>query len=381
VLSPTNDRGPCSYLRGVVATTPNPLTLPHHNGGGGLQGGWDKSSPEDDHIAALPYKRWAGPMFPIFIPRQRPLHASCTNHLTLWDPKCISRQTEDTETIPTTFLVHHGVMGTLHLPIPSGMTLPSAMARPPRVPLFRYPIPEHALDGWKSKVAVESYGAIALAKAMSQSLMASLTHSPGGRSTNQARDSHPLNPDILGLAYDIQAILGEALAEATIMFPLKTPTAPSKGTLPRHLWPRTFRQDISNLRRRAKAIRRLIKHEAYPPGGFQGEFPPRPPSDSSITLWASVATPLSLRTAISPPPRNLDTLGVLVRPDSLLAGTSTLPAANECFTGLGKAVRHLIRHACNFRRDTYGKALFRVFVKKKITCSGHGSRVKGTRDV
>ena len=40
------------------------------------------------------------------------------------------------------------------------------MARFPRVPTFKYPISEHTLDGWKTKVAVDSYGAIALAQAM-----------------------------------------------------------------------------------------------------------------------------------------------------------------------------------------------------------------------
>ena len=126
-------------------------------------------------------------------------------------------------------------MGTIRLPISPGEALPSLPARPPRVPTFEYPIPEHILEGWKSKVAVESYGAIALAKAMGQSLLTSLTHSSGGRYANHALGSHPLEPAILDLAKDIQAILGEALEEATHMFPLKTPTTPNKGTLPRHL--------------------------------------------------------------------------------------------------------------------------------------------------
>ncbi len=69
-----------------------------------------------------------------------------------------------------------------------------------------------------------------------------------------------MEPDILGLANEIQAILGEALTEATNMSPLKTPTPPSEGTLPRHLWPKPVRQDISCIRRRAKALRRLLKY-------------------------------------------------------------------------------------------------------------------------
>jgi hypothetical protein len=126
-------------------------------------------------------------------------------------------------------------------------------------------------------VTVDSFGAIALAKAMGQSLLASLTHIPGRRSTYQARGSHSVEPDILGLANDIQTILGEVLEEATNMSPLKIPTTPSKGTLPRHHWPKRVRQYISNLRCKAKAIRRLIKHEAPPPEGSKGEDPQRPP--------------------------------------------------------------------------------------------------------
>ncbi len=69
-----------------------PRTLPHSIiiMGGDLQGNWDRSSPKDEHIAALPYKRWRGPLLPTFTPHQRPLQESCIDHLTLWDPKGLS---------------------------------------------------------------------------------------------------------------------------------------------------------------------------------------------------------------------------------------------------------------------------------------------------
>jgi len=53
-----------------------------------------------------------------------------------------------------------------------------------------------------------------------------------------------------------------------------------------------------------------------------------------------------------------------LRPEPTLKGTSTLPAAHDCFKGLRKATRLLIRHARNLRRLIYGKALIRMFVKK-----------------
>jgi len=125
--------------------------------------------------------------------------------------------------------------------------------------------------------------------------------------------------------------------------------------------PESVRHDVFNIQRRAKAIRRLIKHETKPPTGNQDE----PPSeDPSLPLWANVATPLSLRMVLSPSPKNLNTLGVLARPDSLHMGTTTLPAAQGCFKGLRKATRLFIRHARNFHLLKYGKTLLRMFVKK-----------------
>ena len=114
---------------------------------GGMHRGWEHSSPKDNNIAALPYKSRAGHMLPTFSPRQQPLQASCIDHRTRWDIRRISRQTEDIMTAQTAFLDYQGVMGTLNLPIPLPEALSPPLARPPRVPLFRYPIPEPTLDG------------------------------------------------------------------------------------------------------------------------------------------------------------------------------------------------------------------------------------------
>ena len=86
-------------------------------------------------------------MRPTFTPRQQPGQESYIDHLTIWDPRRISRQIKDTVTVQTTFLDHLGVMGTLHIPIMTTGELPPPLARPPRVPLFQYPIPEPILQG------------------------------------------------------------------------------------------------------------------------------------------------------------------------------------------------------------------------------------------
>ena len=153
----------------------------------------------------------------------------------IWDPQCISRQTEDIVTVRTAFLYYQGVLGTLHLPVLTTEALTPPLARPPRVPLFRYPIPEPILEGWKSKVAVDSHSVTSLAKAMDQSILASLAHSTEGSPTGDALDPQYISASILGLANDIQAILGDALVESTTMFPHKSPHTPNRGTPPTSL--------------------------------------------------------------------------------------------------------------------------------------------------
>ena len=133
----------CDALTNLPGTLPHSLIII----GGDLQGGWDTTSPKDAHIAALPYHRWKGPMLLTFAPRQRPLQVPCIDHLTLWDPKGLSLQTGEVVTLPTAFLDHKEVMGSLQLPISIEPDLPPPIARPPRVPTFRYSIPDHTLDG------------------------------------------------------------------------------------------------------------------------------------------------------------------------------------------------------------------------------------------
>jgi len=81
------------------------------------------------------------------------------------------------------------------------------------------------------------------------------------------------------------------------------------------------------------------------------------------STWSSVNTPLSMRTVLSPPPRDLDSMRVLLHLDPIPKGTTTLQAAHECFKGLRKPARLLIRHTRNLCRLKYGKALIRMFVK------------------
>jgi hypothetical protein len=198
----------------ALAQLPN--TLPHHLIilGGDLKGGWDNTSPKYIHVAILPYKSWAGPTLPTFTPRQHPLHASCIDHLTIWDPRRISHQKEDTFTLPTAFPDHHGGLGSLSLPILTTAALTPPLAKPFRVSRFRYHILEPTLGGWKAKVAGDSYAATDLATVMAHSLLDSLAHYHWSNPSRDSSDPQLVSTTIIGLANAIQTILGDAMVEA-----------------------------------------------------------------------------------------------------------------------------------------------------------------------
>jgi hypothetical protein len=229
--------------------------------------------------------------------------------------------------------------------------------------MFQYPIPEHALEEWKSRVAVDSHSATILAKAMALSLLDSLEFpfgeiSPEGhRETSQDTTAH-----VLDLATHLQSILGEVMDMASIMFPHRTAPSPSRSTLPHHIWPNSARHDVANIRRRAKDIRRLVRLESNPRHVTEEDLSPLV---THISPWSSVNTPLPLRMVLSPPPRGLDILGLFTR-EELHPGLDIPPsqALQACYKGLRQMIRHLMRHARNIRRLKYGKALLRMFVKK-----------------
>ena len=175
-------------------------------------------------------------------------------------------------------------------------------------------------------MTVDSYAATSLAKAMGHSLLASLGHWPGNSPTGDTLNNQCLASAVVGLANDIQAILGDALTTATTMFPHKPPATPGKGTLPRHLWPNTVKHDVYQIRRRAKSIRRLITHETK---AQRGTPPAELSTDPYPSLWSSVNKPLSLRTVLNPPQKDIDSLGVLLRPDTTPIDPITPQAAHE----------------------------------------------------
>jgi hypothetical protein len=87
--------------------------------------------------------------------------------------------------------------------------------------------------------------------------------------------------------------------------------------------------------------------------------------DTPLFMWSSVNTSLPMRTALSPSPRDLDILGLLIGEDLDLRNVPpTTLCLHACIKSLRKATRLFIWHARNLRRLKYGKALLHMFVKK-----------------
>ena len=101
--------------------------------------------------------------------------------------------------------------------------------------MFQYPIPEHTLEEWKARMAVDSHSVTTLAKVMGLSLLDSLDFYFGGTVPQGHREMSQDTTPILDLTNHLQSILGEAINTATTMFPHGTAPAPSRSTLTRHL--------------------------------------------------------------------------------------------------------------------------------------------------
>jgi hypothetical protein len=97
-----------------------------------------------------------------------------------------------------------------------------------------FPVPEHALDTWRSKVAVASALTVALSTAMTRSLLDNMSCDFNQRRGHLFPNAHEAKSAIFSIANDLQAIMGEAMKTAIAIFPYK-PIARRKGTLPHHL--------------------------------------------------------------------------------------------------------------------------------------------------
>jgi hypothetical protein len=136
------------------------------------------------------------------MPPLQPGVATCIDHLTMWDPRQLSTQIGDITTLSTSFLDHKGVLGNIRIPVLTKEATAPPPPRTPRVPTLLFPIPEHAMETWRSKVAVDSSTAITLSSAMARSLLDCLF------GDNHGRGEPPPHPQegksaILSIANDL----------------------------------------------------------------------------------------------------------------------------------------------------------------------------------
>ena len=77
------------------------------------------------------------------------------------------------------FLDHAGMLGRLSIPLLIPPTpVVNAATRTPRVPMFKYPIPPHSLEAWKTQVSMNSYPSISLAIATANAILDNLRDNP-----------------------------------------------------------------------------------------------------------------------------------------------------------------------------------------------------------
>jgi hypothetical protein len=137
----------------------------------GLHGGWTGSNSKDTQVQTVPFLRWKGAETPTFTPLYQPCLVTCIYHLAICDPRHLSDQIGDTVTLSASFLDYKGVLGTIHLPVLTEEAVALPLAWTPRVPTLLFPVSEHAMKTWRSKVAVDSSAVIALLSAMARSLL------------------------------------------------------------------------------------------------------------------------------------------------------------------------------------------------------------------
>jgi hypothetical protein len=197
------------HERACQTLTRLPAGLPHHLLilGGDLQGGWTSSNPKDANVQALPFSRCRRTETPTFTPPHQPSVATCIDHLAVRDPRHLSEQIGDIFTLSTSFLDLKEVLATLHIPVLTEEATAPPPTKTPRVPILQFPVPKHAMETWRTEVAVDSSAAIALSSAMVRTLLDSLACD-----NNQGRENPPPNfqgtkSAILSIANDFQNIL------------------------------------------------------------------------------------------------------------------------------------------------------------------------------
>jgi len=143
---------------------------------------------------------------------------------------------------------------------------------------------------------------------MARTLLDSLYITESNGFTHAPLNFQEAEAAVVSLATDIHTFFGNYMDMATTMFPQKAFPL-KRADLPQHLWPKKARHDTSTIRRRTKTLRRLVILVPFSPDRALGDSSPL------ISLCHRVHSPLRLRTELPPPPKDLDSLGLLHRED------------------------------------------------------------------
>ena len=171
---------------------------------------------------------------------------------------------------------------------------------------------------------------------------------------------------MIHLAQNLHCLLTEGFEIAKETLPTHHPSIRTRKKSRETFWPRTVRHDLSTLRNRAKALRKLAKIESAIPQPREELANLEPDTEMRDYLRSILSDPPDLRTTLDTPLRDTDTL-ILVEnvpteeePDP----TDSKHAIQTCYQAHRLATRRTIRHARRLRSRKYGQSLLRLFTKK-----------------
>ena len=340
--------------------------------GGDLQGSWTGKGRKSDNIrTSLLYSRFDGPATPTYIPPHQPKLESCIDHFAHLADNPWIKQAQDTYVHTPAFLDHRAVLTSIELPIAPAAahntTRPTQLTPELNAPTvkLKFPIPKPELETWRCAVRTTVEARCIELKSQISSLLE--TTGPALPQTPPVAKDPSMREQVIHLAQNLHCLLTEGFEIAKATLPTHHTSTRTRYKSGETFWPRTIRHDLSTLRNRAKALRKLAKIESASPQPREelaDEL--EPDTEMRDYLRSVLSDPPDLRTTLDTPLRDTDTL-ILV--DNVPTEAEPDPddsknAIQTCYQAHRLATRRTIRHARRLRSRKYGQSLLRLFTKK-----------------
>ena len=176
-----------------------------------------------------------------------------------------------------------------------------------------------------------------------------------------------MREQVIHLAQNLHCLLTEGFEIAKATLPTHHTSIRTRYKSGETFWPRTIRHDLSTLRNRAKALRRLAKIESASPQPREelaDEL--EPDTEMRDYLRSVLSDPPDIRTTLETPLRDTDTLILVgnVPTEAEPDPDDSKIAIQTCYQAHRLATRRTIRHARRLRSRKYGQSLLRLFTKK-----------------